>query len=302
MRRLVGRPPADEPPVGVLELAAEDAERRVVLEARGDALEEFRRVGAVVVRERDEVGLEHAERGVPRPRRPGRRAQPLDGEGGVRGRGSPTPVVGVLVDERTRAVTRLRLERVERPRRARPFDRRSRRRDRRSRARLRAPAQATLRVGDEPSARVRRPRGPRRPRDDRRCGGERARAVAPRPRARRRRRRLGRRHAATARRGRRPTPPRRAERRGARPRRGAQRRPRAATGATSRASTPTTSRVPSGSSGSRRGWLGPAAAVVGTGAVDFGDDGRVGRVHRMPAGPRAVRWAALFSRRSSTRR
>ena len=40
---------------------------------------------------------------------------------------------------------------------------------------------------------------------------------------------------------------------------------------------------------------GPPAAVVGTGAVDFGDDGRVGRVHRMPAGARAVRWSALFS-------
>jgi glycosyltransferase involved in cell wall biosynthesis len=36
----------------------------------------------------------------------------------------------------------------------------------------------------------------------------------------------------------------------------------------------------------------PAAAVVGTAAVDFGDDGRVGRVHRMPSGARAVRWAA----------
>jgi glycosyltransferase involved in cell wall biosynthesis len=39
----------------------------------------------------------------------------------------------------------------------------------------------------------------------------------------------------------------------------------------------------------------PAAAVVGTGAVDFGDDGRVGHVHRMPSGARAVRWAVLFS-------
>ena len=39
----------------------------------------------------------------------------------------------------------------------------------------------------------------------------------------------------------------------------------------------------------------PAAAVVGTAAADFGDDGRVGRVHRMPSGARAVRWAALFS-------
>ncbi len=29
--------------------------------------------------------------------------------------------------------------------------------------------------------------------------------------------------------------------------------------------------------------------------IDFGDDGRVGRVHRMPSGARAVRWAALFS-------
>ena len=38
----------------------------------------------------------------------------------------------------------------------------------------------------------------------------------------------------------------------------------------------------------------PPAAVVGTAAADF-DDGHVRRVHRMPSGPRAVRWAALFS-------
>jgi glycosyltransferase involved in cell wall biosynthesis len=40
---------------------------------------------------------------------------------------------------------------------------------------------------------------------------------------------------------------------------------------------------------------GPPAAVVGTGTVDFDDAGCAGRVHRMPAGARAVRWAALFS-------
>jgi glycosyltransferase involved in cell wall biosynthesis len=37
------------------------------------------------------------------------------------------------------------------------------------------------------------------------------------------------------------------------------------------------------------------SAVVGTGMVDLDDDGGLGAVHRMPIGPRAVRWAALFS-------
>jgi glycosyltransferase involved in cell wall biosynthesis len=40
---------------------------------------------------------------------------------------------------------------------------------------------------------------------------------------------------------------------------------------------------------------GPDAAVVGSGMVDLHPDARLGRVHRMPAGARAVRWAALFS-------
>jgi glycosyltransferase involved in cell wall biosynthesis len=39
----------------------------------------------------------------------------------------------------------------------------------------------------------------------------------------------------------------------------------------------------------------PRVAVVGTGMVDLGADGALGTVHRMPAGARAVRWAALFS-------
>ena len=39
----------------------------------------------------------------------------------------------------------------------------------------------------------------------------------------------------------------------------------------------------------------PRVAVVGTGMIDLADDGRLGAVHRMPVGPRAVRWAALFS-------
>ena len=39
----------------------------------------------------------------------------------------------------------------------------------------------------------------------------------------------------------------------------------------------------------------PAAAVVGTGMIDLGPDGRVGAVHRMPVGARAVRWDALFT-------
>jgi glycosyltransferase involved in cell wall biosynthesis len=39
----------------------------------------------------------------------------------------------------------------------------------------------------------------------------------------------------------------------------------------------------------------PAVGVVGTGMIDLDGDGRLGTVHRMPAGARAVRWAALFS-------
>jgi glycosyltransferase involved in cell wall biosynthesis len=39
----------------------------------------------------------------------------------------------------------------------------------------------------------------------------------------------------------------------------------------------------------------PGVAVVGTGMIDLLPDGRVGTVHRMPAGAEAVRWAALFS-------
>jgi glycosyltransferase involved in cell wall biosynthesis/GT2 family glycosyltransferase len=39
----------------------------------------------------------------------------------------------------------------------------------------------------------------------------------------------------------------------------------------------------------------PDAAVVGTGMIDLGDNGRVGTLHRMPAGARAVRWTALFT-------
>jgi glycosyltransferase involved in cell wall biosynthesis len=37
------------------------------------------------------------------------------------------------------------------------------------------------------------------------------------------------------------------------------------------------------------------SAVVGSGMIDLEGDGRLGIVHRMPAGARAVRWAALFS-------
>ncbi len=39
----------------------------------------------------------------------------------------------------------------------------------------------------------------------------------------------------------------------------------------------------------------PGVAVVGTGMIDLHDDGRLGTVHRLPTGARAVRWAALFS-------
>ncbi|HET6683517.1 MAG TPA: glycosyltransferase [Gaiella sp.] len=39
----------------------------------------------------------------------------------------------------------------------------------------------------------------------------------------------------------------------------------------------------------------PNAAVVGTAMIDLHPDGSLGTVHRMPAGTRAVRWAALFS-------
>jgi len=37
------------------------------------------------------------------------------------------------------------------------------------------------------------------------------------------------------------------------------------------------------------------SAVVGSGMIDLDRDGRLGPVHRMPGGARAVRWAALFS-------
>ena len=39
----------------------------------------------------------------------------------------------------------------------------------------------------------------------------------------------------------------------------------------------------------------PSAAVVGAGTIDLHSGGTLGAVHRMPVGPRAVRWAALFS-------
>ena len=39
----------------------------------------------------------------------------------------------------------------------------------------------------------------------------------------------------------------------------------------------------------------PPVAVVGTGMIDLHPGGRLGTVHRMPVGARAVRWAALFS-------
>ncbi len=38
-----------------------------------------------------------------------------------------------------------------------------------------------------------------------------------------------------------------------------------------------------------------ASAVVGSGMIDLDGDGRLGTVHRMPGGARAVRWTALFS-------
>lgn len=39
----------------------------------------------------------------------------------------------------------------------------------------------------------------------------------------------------------------------------------------------------------------PRVAVVGTGMIDLHPGGRLGTLHRMPTGPLAVRWAALFS-------
>ena len=39
----------------------------------------------------------------------------------------------------------------------------------------------------------------------------------------------------------------------------------------------------------------PAVAIVGSGVMELDDAGRVGAAHLMPAGPTAVRWAALFS-------
>jgi glycosyltransferase involved in cell wall biosynthesis len=40
---------------------------------------------------------------------------------------------------------------------------------------------------------------------------------------------------------------------------------------------------------------GSPVAVVGSGVLDLDDEGRPGRLHLMPAGPDAVRWASLFS-------
>ncbi len=39
----------------------------------------------------------------------------------------------------------------------------------------------------------------------------------------------------------------------------------------------------------------PRPAIVGTAMIDLGPNGELGTVHRMPRGPGAVRWAALFS-------
>lgn len=39
----------------------------------------------------------------------------------------------------------------------------------------------------------------------------------------------------------------------------------------------------------------PGTAAVGCGMIDLHEDGRLGTVHHMPTGARAVRWAALFS-------
>ena len=45
----------------------------------------------------------------------------------------------------------------------------------------------------------------------------------------------------------------------------------------------------------RRIRIRPNVAVVGSGMIDLHQDGLLGTVHRMPGGPRAVRWASLFS-------
>ena len=112
---------------------------------------EARRVAAVVVGEPDEIGLEQAERGVPGARQPGRRAHALDPERRVRGEQRGDPIVVVLVDDEHARRADASVPRASRgARRARPSDRRSRRRDRRSGARLRAPAQATLREAMSP--------------------------------------------------------------------------------------------------------------------------------------------------------
>ena len=109
-------PAAGCPPVLVLEAAADDAERRVLREARSDLLEESGRVAAVVVRERDEICPEQAERGVPGARQPRAGEHALDPKRRVRGEQPGDPVVVVLVDEEHASRwMRLCLERAEEP-------------------------------------------------------------------------------------------------------------------------------------------------------------------------------------------
>ena len=77
---------------------------------------------------------------------------------------------------------------------------------------------------------------------------------------------------------------------------GAQRRPRRGRGNLRRADgrrRPRAAALARG--GARADSLDSWAAVVGTGMIDLDADGELGVVHRMPIGPRAVRWACLFS-------
>ena len=128
-------------------------------------------------------------------------------------------------------------------------------------------------------------------------GRERPRPDRRRSRASRRRRRVDRSHAGDTRGGRGRAAARHPQRRAARPRRLAE--PRARRGArahTSHGSTPTTSRCPGDSSvSSLASARVPASACSDRRSWRSTTADRVGRLHQMPTGAGAVRWAALFS-------
>ena len=268
-----------------------------------------RRVDAVVVGERDEVGLEQRERGVPRAREPAR---------GARGGGRRGP--GARASSRSTrpsafwSTTTTRKRGASAPRASRRSAASSSvrstvatTRSKPSRKRLPPPAQATLtRRGRWPSSSPSSPSclppaTPRR-RSARRCAACSARRLDDLELARRRRR-LARRHARAARTRRR-------------------RAAAACCGIPSRSASP--ARSTSASTTARGAYVArmdaddvalplaraarradpptPAVAIVGTGMIDLHDDGRSAPSTGMPDGrARGPLGGALLRRRSSTR-